>query len=381
MIKILTSLRLLSAEVDTRWSQWWTYDEGISGPNYWGLMNPGWSLCNKGHNQSPVNIDPKSLLFDPSLSPLEINGEAVSGVLLNLGHFLTLEVDQTNHWAPGINITGGPLSYNYRVSQMTIHFSHSDQDGSEHTIDGRGFSAEIQIYAYNSDLYTNMSKAMTSPRGILCLAVLVKVGQELHHHFERIHRVINDTLYKGDRLVIPYFNLRALLPDTKHYMTYEGSLTNPACFETVTWVIYNRPIYISQQQITGLRRLKQDTVSNPVLLMAGNIRPLQPLYQRTIRANINFVERSCSMERDMNYIVNSDHFHDSRHYSKFEDLNKLQARLKVRCLVHKLQEVSTVLKCLLEQARTQRDSKLNNVGVPLFLLDSDAGTVIQGKEP
>ncbi|KAI8761663.1 hypothetical protein BgiBS90_030695, partial [Biomphalaria glabrata] len=52
-----------------------------------------------------------------------------------------------------------------------------------------------------------------------------------------------------------------------------------------------------------------------------------------------------------------------------------------RCLVHKLQEVSTVLKCLLEKARTLRDSRLNNVGVPLFSLASDAGTVIQGKEP
>ncbi|KAH9514027.1 Carbonic anhydrase- protein 10, partial [Bulinus truncatus] len=173
------------------------------------------------------------------------------------------------------------------VSQMTIHFSHSDSDGSEHTIDGRGFSAEIQIYAYNSDLYTNMTKAMSSPRGILCLAVLVKVGRQPHEHFERLHRAVNDTLYKGKKLTIPYFNLRALLPDTKHYMTYEGSLTHPACHETVTWVIYNRPIYISKQQMTGLRRLKQDTMSNPVLLMAGNIRPLQPLNQRTIRTNIN----------------------------------------------------------------------------------------------
>ena len=39
------------------WASWWTY-EGISGPAYWGLINPAWTMCNKGRAQSPVNIDP-----------------------------------------------------------------------------------------------------------------------------------------------------------------------------------------------------------------------------------------------------------------------------------------------------------------------------------
>ena len=39
------------------WASWWTY-EGISGPSYWGLINPAWTMCNKGRAQSPVNIDP-----------------------------------------------------------------------------------------------------------------------------------------------------------------------------------------------------------------------------------------------------------------------------------------------------------------------------------
>ena len=36
---------------------WWTY-EGISGPEYWGVLNPEWTMCNKGRSQSPVNINP-----------------------------------------------------------------------------------------------------------------------------------------------------------------------------------------------------------------------------------------------------------------------------------------------------------------------------------
>ena len=36
---------------------WWTY-EGISGPEYWGVLNQEWTMCNKGRSQSPVNINP-----------------------------------------------------------------------------------------------------------------------------------------------------------------------------------------------------------------------------------------------------------------------------------------------------------------------------------
>ena len=39
------------------WDSWWTY-EGISGPEYWGVLNQEWTMCNKGRSQSPVNINP-----------------------------------------------------------------------------------------------------------------------------------------------------------------------------------------------------------------------------------------------------------------------------------------------------------------------------------
>ena len=40
------------------WDAWWTYD-GIYGPSYWGVINPAWTLCNKGRFQSPININPR----------------------------------------------------------------------------------------------------------------------------------------------------------------------------------------------------------------------------------------------------------------------------------------------------------------------------------
>ncbi|GBO10457.1 hypothetical protein AVEN_161771-1, partial [Araneus ventricosus] len=43
------------------------------GPDFWGLLNPEWSLCTKGRRQSPVDLDPEQILFDPYLRALNIS--------------------------------------------------------------------------------------------------------------------------------------------------------------------------------------------------------------------------------------------------------------------------------------------------------------------
>uniref|UniRef100_A0A1B0CPV0 Uncharacterized protein n=1 Tax=Lutzomyia longipalpis TaxID=7200 RepID=A0A1B0CPV0_LUTLO len=43
------------------------------GPGFWGLINPQWNMCNKGRRQSPINVEPDKLLFDPYLRPLHID--------------------------------------------------------------------------------------------------------------------------------------------------------------------------------------------------------------------------------------------------------------------------------------------------------------------
>lgn len=43
-----------------------------------------------------------------------------------------------------VNITGGPLSYRYQFHEIHIHYGMRDEIGSEHTIQGYSFPAEVR---------------------------------------------------------------------------------------------------------------------------------------------------------------------------------------------------------------------------------------------
>ena len=65
-----------------------------------------------------------------------------------------MTVSNTDH--PTINITGGPLQYTYRFTEIFLHWGSRDKAGSEHSINHHSFPAELQIFGYNSDLYPNI---------------------------------------------------------------------------------------------------------------------------------------------------------------------------------------------------------------------------------
>ncbi|KAL2720861.1 carbonic anhydrase-related protein 10 isoform X1 [Vespula squamosa] len=110
---------------------------------------------------------------------------------------------------------------------------------------------------------------------------------------------------RRDTAQVSYLSLKSLLPDTNGYMTYEGSTTHPGCWETAVWLILNKPIYITAQELYALRKLMQGPISAPKAPLGNNSRPLQDLHHRTIRTNINFRKRpdaKCpTMAQDMHY--------------------------------------------------------------------------------
>ena len=131
--------------------------------------------------------------------------------------------------------------------------------------------------------------------------------------------------YSGDQSHIKEFSLLSLLPSTGEYITYEGSTTYPGqvdyvwakclnlksilfsilnskfeisiklsffrCWETVTWVIMNKPVYISSQEMSQFEQLSQsqgdDNLEGEDASLADNIRPRQNLNRRIVRTNID----------------------------------------------------------------------------------------------
>ncbi|CAG0881443.1 unnamed protein product [Cyprideis torosa] len=228
----------------SNWEHWWTYD-GISGPLFWGVMNPQWSLCDRGRIQSPVDIDPDKLLYDPQLRSLHMDKNKINGLLQNTGQSLTLRPAKETKLH--VNITGGPLSYKYQFHEMFIHYGMENAFGSEHRIQGKSYPAEIQLYFFNSDLYRNMSEARLKSQGIAALSIMVQKGPS-SEEIRVITSNFTDVVYGGQSAKIRNLSLRNLLPDTDFYMTYEGSTTHPGCWETVTWIVFNKPVYMTRQE-------------------------------------------------------------------------------------------------------------------------------------
>ncbi|XP_063593354.1 carbonic anhydrase-related protein 10-like [Penaeus indicus] len=285
-IKHLWYFEDASVGLGWNWEMWWTYD-GISGPEFWGVINPAWAMCSEGRRQSPINLDPRTLLHDPNLTPITLDKTEVKGQLVNTGHSLEWRVLTSS--ALPLNLSGGPLSYTYSISHLRMHFGERDLQGSEHTIANYAFPAELQIYGYNAQLYRNFSQAASQVYGVVAIAVLVQLGDRTTPALAKMLEALPSVKFGGSSSAAYDLIISELLPSTEHYLTYDGSLTVPGCYETVTWILPNKPLYIAFSQMRNLRRLKQGSSdfrrNAPV---ANNFRPLQSAHHRTIRTNIDF---------------------------------------------------------------------------------------------
>lgn len=57
------------------------------------------------------------------------------------------------------------------------------------------------------------------------------------------------SLSPDDAFLLMGLNIADLYPDTTRYITYEGSITVPPCYETSTWILINKPVYVTQMQV------------------------------------------------------------------------------------------------------------------------------------
>ena len=125
-----------------------------------------------------------------------------------------------------------------QILQMHAHWGKKDGGGSEHTIDGKQYDAELHIVHYN-DKYGDPSQAVDKPDGLAVLGMFLKAGSS-HGELEKICKNLASVPTKDKSVVKDedFLDPTKFLPGNKTFFTYPGSLTTPPLFESVTWIVF-----------------------------------------------------------------------------------------------------------------------------------------------
>uniref|UniRef100_A0A8C6XV38 Carbonic anhydrase 7 n=1 Tax=Naja naja TaxID=35670 RepID=A0A8C6XV38_NAJNA len=121
----------------------------------------------------------------------------------------------------------------------------------------------LHLVHWNAKKYTTFGEAVAAPDGLAVIGVFLE----------------------GTKAEFRSFNPSTLLPPSKKYWTYAGSLTTPPLHESVTWIVLKEAIQISEKQMEKFRSLLFTTEEDEKIPMVNNFRPPQPLKGRVIRAS------------------------------------------------------------------------------------------------
>ncbi|XP_010012747.1 PREDICTED: carbonic anhydrase 9-like, partial [Nestor notabilis] len=232
-----------------------------------------------GTMQSPININMANTIFSPQLRAIQLSGYSLPAnerlKLRNNGHTAVLELPQS------LAITGG-YAQQYRAAQLHLHWGATTGPGSEHTINGHRFAAEIHVVHYNTK-YDSFKEAMVHPDGLAVLAAFLEMGPRDNPYYQEILEHMHQIQREGEEVWVPGFNIAGLLPaNLKYYYHYNGSLTTPPCYETVKWTVFNQTMLISRDQMLKLITSLRNDDGKP---LQSNYRQIQGLHGRRVLAS------------------------------------------------------------------------------------------------
>jgi carbonic anhydrase len=218
----------------------WSY-EGEGSPQNWSKLSPDYMLCEKGKNQSPINIH-KSMKVHAR--PLHINYKMPPISLINNGHSIQANVQEGDF----IRLDGEEFTL------QQFHF-HSP---SENTINGKSFPLEAHFVNMDAD------------GEIAVVAVMFEIGKA-NPALTQISRQLPDDI--GETVVLKQkVDIKRLLPESLAHYRYTGSLTTPPCTEGVRWMVVKQPLTLSTEQLTWFTSA----------INHANNRPLQDLHGRVV---------------------------------------------------------------------------------------------------
>ena len=218
----------------------WGY-EGAGAPENWSKLDPQNKACAIGERQSPIDIK-DGIKVD--LEPIKFNYQPSTFRIVDNGHTVQVQVGEGS-----ISLTGK----SYELVQFHFHRP------SEEKINGQRFDMVVHLVHKADD------------GQLAVVAVLLERGNE--NPF--IQTLWNYMPLEKNAPVSPpsaMVDLNALLPASRNYYTYMGSLTTPPCSEGVLWLVMKQPVQVSPEQINIFSRLYRN-----------NARPIQPSSGRLIK--------------------------------------------------------------------------------------------------
>ncbi|XP_077338268.1 carbonic anhydrase 4 [Lithobates pipiens] len=263
-------------------SEDWCYEivqsSGVhcTGPREWKTIGS----CGK-NEQSPINIVTKNTEFKNTLKAFQFSGYDAPHdlTIVNNGHSAQLSLE-----GKGITISGGGLDGTYSALQFHFHWGSSDMLGSEHSIDGERYPAELHIVHTTTASSRSSSGGETtgSGRTIAVLGFFIEEITDNNVKYESIITALNNIRATGTNTTVSAVKLQDLIPEEKyleHFYRYDGSLTTPTCDETVTWTVFPETIKLGNKQLEAFYT-KLNYSSDAV--MAENYRPVQDLGERKV---------------------------------------------------------------------------------------------------
>jgi carbonic anhydrase len=223
----------------------WDY-EGKRGTLVWGKLDPSYSACSKGHEQSPIDI--RNARLDKALQPLEFHYIAGSVTLENTGH--TIRV---------IPARGGYMVANgVRYDLVDFEFHHP----SEGAVKGKLTDMDVDLVHKSPDgKMAILNVQLVEDRGG-ANAVMATLWPHLPEK-------------PGTTATVTEFvNPAGFIPEDPGYWTYMGSLTAPPCTEGVRWFVFEQPLAVSRDQLRKFAALYK-----------VNSRPMQDIGKRKIEAD------------------------------------------------------------------------------------------------
>ncbi|WP_033136147.1 carbonic anhydrase [Aeromonas finlandensis] len=217
----------------------WEYS-GEAGPAHWAKLTPEFGQC-AGSNQSPVDLNG---LVEAKLAPLALHYQAGGNTVVNNGH--TVQVG----YAPGSTLLLDGTTF--ELKQFHFHAP------SENLIEGKSYPLEGHL-VHVSDKGEIAVVAVMFEAGKANPALTAAWG-ELPAKVGEIHP-----------LKAP-LAAEQLLPESRDYYRFSGSLTTPPCSEGVRWLVMKQPVEVSQAQIDAFK----------AVMHHPNNRPVQPLNGRLV---------------------------------------------------------------------------------------------------